>query len=84
MHHQTLPKIKIYTELAFPIQSMKDQVKMRDVFNQLLLFAFQVLFMKSTGAFHEKHTSYEKRRYFSRKARAFQFHIYELLGDHQV
>ena len=31
VHHQTLPKIKIHTYLAFPVHSMKDQVKIRDL-----------------------------------------------------
>ena len=31
MHYQTLLKIKIHTKLTFPVHSMKDQIKVRDL-----------------------------------------------------
>ena len=58
------PHASLNTKLAFPMHSMKDQVKMRNL-------CWTSCFCCFSGAFHEKHTFYEKRTLFTKSAGDF-------------
>ena len=62
--HTCAPHASLNTKLAFPMHPMKDQVKMRNL-------CWTSCFCCFSGAFHEKHTFYEKRTLFTKSAGDF-------------